>query len=132
MKKPKINLKQLKKDFAFLKEKLKERDILAVLLYGSYVKNMQHIKSDIDVCVVAPKYKTIKQQADLLGYLWRNVNANKYDVRLFEELPLKIKASIIKNHKVIFVGDKKELMEYFYFTNKIWKDQSVNWIEKKV
>ncbi len=132
MKKPKINLKQLKKDFAFLKGKLKEKDILAVLLYGSYAKNMQHIKSDIDICIVAPKYRTIKQQASLLGYLWRNVNANKYDVRLFEEFPLYIKASVIKNHKVIFVGDEKELMEYFYFTNKIWKDQSINWIEKKV
>ncbi len=130
--KPKISLKELKKDFSFLEKDLKENKILAVLLYGSYVKKQQHIRSDVDICVVAPKFKTIKEQADLLSYLWRNINANKYDVRLFEELPLYIKASVIKNHKVILIANEFEFRYYFYFVNKIWKDQSVNWIYKKL
>lgn len=132
MKKPKIKISELKKDFSFLEKDLKERKILGVLLYGSYAKNIQHSRSDIDICVVAPKYKTIKQQSSLLGYLWRNVNANKYDIRLFEELPLYIKISIINNYKVLFSSDSRELEYYFYKTRKIWNDQSINWIEKKV
>ena len=132
MEKPEISLKELKKDFSFLKKDLEEGKILAVLLYGSYAKNMQHAKSDIDICIVAQNYKTVNKQVDLLRYLWRNVNTNKYDVRLFEELPLYIKASVIKNYKIILVGDEFELQYYFYKIRKLWNDQSINWIEKKM
>lgn len=130
--KPKIKINELKKDFSFLDKDIKEKNILAVILYGSYAKNMQHIRSDIDICIVAPKNKTVKERVNLLRYLWRNVNTSKYDIRLFEELPLYIKASVIKNYKVIYVGNLGELQYYFYKTIKLWNDQSINWIEKKV
>lgn len=125
-----VEIEKLKKDFSFLNGKIKNKEVLAVLLYGSYASGKQHIKSDIDICIVSPESKTIKNQTKLLRYLWRNANANKYDIRIFEEFPLYIKASVIKNYKLI-LGNKKELEEYFYFTNKIWKDQSINWLEKQ-
>ena len=129
--KPKAILKQLKKDFSFSKIEINKGSILAVLFYGSYVKNKQHLKSDIDICIVAPECKTVKEQASMLRYFWRNVNADKYDIRLFEEFPLNIKISVIKNHKIIYTKDFSALQEYFYFCRKLWQDQSINWIGKK-
>lgn len=130
--KPKIKINELKKDFSFLGKDIKEKNILAVILYGSYAKNMQHIRSDIDICIVAPNLKTPKDFSILLGKVWGKVDGSKYDIRLFEELPLYIKASVIKNHNVIFVGDFGELQYYFYKIRKLWNDQSINWIEKKI
>lgn len=124
-------INQIKKDFGFLKSKIRRNEIDSVLLYGSYAKNEQTKRSDIDICVVAPKVKDVKKQAKLIGTIWQNINANKYDVRQFEALPLYIKIDIIKNHKVIFSKDIPELSYYFYFFRKLWMDQSVNWFEKK-
>ncbi len=128
----KLSLQTIKKDFSFLKPKIMSGEILAVLLYGSYINGKQNIKSDIDICIVAPGLKTPKQFSEILGFIWRKINANKYDVRIFEELPLYIKASIINNYSIIYANNLKNLYEYFYFFRKLWLDQSVNWIEKKV
>ncbi|RLF43161.1 MAG: hypothetical protein DRN18_00825 [Thermoplasmata archaeon] len=121
-------MSRIKKDFDFLRDK---REVKAILLYGSYARNEQNIRSDIDICVVAPKLKTPKEFASLLGEIWRNVDANKYDVRIFEELPLYLKMEVIKNHEIIFSVNPYELSYYFYHYRKIWNDQSVNWFEKK-
>ena len=119
---------EIKKDFEFLKGR---KEVKAVLLYGSYARNEQNIRSDIDICVVAPTLKTPKDFAKLLREIWRNVDANKYDVRIFEELPLYLKIEVIRNHKIIFSEDPYELSYYFYHYRKLWKDQSVNWMDKK-
>ena len=44
-----------------------------------------------------------------------------YDVRVFELLPLKVKASVFSNYIVLF-GDELEISEYFYFWRKMWED----------
>ena len=91
----------------------------AVVLYGS-VLTPYFIprKSDIDVAVVTMKKENnIKLMHELLG----KVNPNKYDVRIFELLPMYIKVEIIKNFKVVY-GDKNEVGEYFYFWRKLCKD----------
>jgi predicted nucleotidyltransferase len=38
-----------------------------VYLFGSYAKNKQNLWSDIDVCIVSPKFK----KGDSLSYLWQ-------------------------------------------------------------
>jgi len=121
-------ISRIRKDFDFLKDR---EEVKAVLLYGSYARNEQNIRSDIDICVVAPKLKTPKEFASLLGEIWRNIDANKYDVRIFEELPLYLKMEVIKNHKIIFSTNPYELSYYFYHYRKIWNDQSVNWVGRK-
>ncbi len=121
--------KQIRKDFEFLKEK---SEVEAVLVYGSWAKGEATTKSDIDICIVAPRLKTPKEFASLLLEIWGRIDSNKYDVRIFEELPLYIKIDVIKTHKVIFC--KKgipELSYYFYKYRKIWQDQSLHWIDKK-
>ena len=127
MKRNKIN--EIKKDFGFLEDRIVKGEVDSVLLYGSYAKNQQTARSDIDICIVAPKLKTSSQFSELLGYIWQNTDANKYDIRIFEALPLYIKMDIIKKHIVIISINIQDLYYYFYKFRKIWNDQSVNWIE---
>ena len=42
--------------------------ISKVILFGSYVKGAQHKWSDIDLCIVSPKFKN---SFKALQYLWR-------------------------------------------------------------
>ncbi|MBU3966877.1 MAG: nucleotidyltransferase domain-containing protein, partial [Euryarchaeota archaeon] len=96
---------------------------MAVLLYGSVVKGEETPRSDIDICLVAP---TCKDQAGLLREVHRNLDvfSKKYDVRIFEELPLYIQIQIIENHEIIYTKDVYEMFEYFYHFRKLWEDQA--------
>ena len=78
------------------------------------------------ICVVAPKRKNVKDYSLSFRKIWRKLDANKYDLRIFEELSLYIKISVINNYKIIFSGDVSELNLYFYFCRKIWDSQAVN------
>ena len=101
-------IEKLKEDF----EEFKDR-VFGILLYGSYAKDEYTKRSDIDISLVGVDRDTYMEILGKLG--------NKYDIKIFEELPLYIKIDIIKNHKVIF-GDELELSEYFYKFRKIWRD----------
>lgn len=108
------DIKIIEKDFQFLKDK-----ILALLLFGSRAIKKQHEKSDYDICIVKPESKEIIREV----FRKINVNEKKYDVHLFEELPLYMKMRVINNHEVIFSKNIYDLYEYFYFYRKLWKDQ---------
>ncbi len=45
-----------------------------------------------------------------------------YDIRIFELLTLKLKASVMSDYLVIY-GDELEISEYFYYYRKLWNDQ---------
>lgn len=59
------------------------------------------------------------------GMVYRHVDvySKNYDVRVFEALPLYLKAQVMDNHNVIYARDVCELHEYFYFARKPWDDQ---------
>jgi len=109
---------KIRKDLSPLKNR---KEILAILLYGSQLhENLVTSRSDIDICVVAPD---IKNHMDLQLELYHIVRNEKYDVKVFELLPLYLKMEIIKEHEIIFTRNRLDLYEYFYFYRKIWKDQ---------
>ncbi|MBO3755109.1 MAG: DNA polymerase subunit beta [Candidatus Brockarchaeota archaeon] len=97
------------------------KGVLAILLFGSKVKGESMIR-DVDVCIVAPE---VNDKAGLLLDVFSRVNNQKYDIWLFEELPLYMKAEIIKTHKVVWCRDIDELYDYFANLMKIWRDQEV-------
>jgi predicted nucleotidyltransferase len=100
---------ELKQDFAFIKE-----EVQGVLLFGSAVKGELTRRSDIDIALVKPRTKRVLQR------VFKRIGG-KYDVKIFEELPLHIKMDVIKNHHIIF-GDAVELSYYFYRFRKEWRD----------
>ncbi len=109
------DVSQIVEDFQFL---LQRREVLAVLLFGSYAKGEATERSDIDICIVAPE----AQKRQLLSFVLRNLRRD-YHVWLFEELPMYMKKEVMDNHRVLICRSLPELYEYFYFVRKLWKDQ---------
>jgi len=111
-------LDQIYNDFSSV---IKKKDILGILLYGSYSKSKNTNRSDIDICVVAPNEDVHQLPSFLLQNI--NVNANKYDIRIFNELPLYIKIHIIEDGLLIYSSNKLDLYEFFFIYRKLWDDQ---------
>ncbi|WP_292459539.1 nucleotidyltransferase domain-containing protein [Methanothermococcus sp.] len=113
-------IEKIKKDFKDFKD-----EAFGILLFGSYVKNEHTKRSDIDICLIGIDKSDIDicligiDKDDYLKILKKL--GDKYDIKIFEELPLYIKIDIIKNHKVIW-GNELEISEYFYKFRKIWRD----------
>ena len=108
-------LKEIQPLVAELKNDFKEYANLCegILLFGSYAKKELTMRSDIDICL-------IKSSKELLITLYKKFNG-KYDIKIFELLPLYVKMDII-NHSITIYGDEVELSEYFYFFRRLWKD----------
>jgi predicted nucleotidyltransferase len=114
----------IEEDFEFLK---KNEDVLAVLAFGSKVKDKDHSQSDTDICIVAPE----TDPWSILSEIYPEVNIEKkdYDIKVFEELTLRLKNSVIQDHEVIWSKDSTELQDYLFRYRKLWNDQAKNWIE---
>ena len=109
-------------DFAFLAD---NEVILAILLFGSGAREDAGMRSDKDVCIVAPELSDARARLALLRTVFErlDVAGKSYDVWFFEELPLYMKIQVIEHHEVILCRDLPALYEYFYFFRKLWGDQ---------
>ena len=112
-------------DFSYLnkvKEDLKKIDKFWVVIYGSALSEYYTPpRSDIDVVIITQlidKEENMNFWTEITGQL-----SEKYDIKIFELLPLFIKIEVIKNYKVIF-GNPLEISEYFYYYRSIWKDMT--------
>lgn len=126
-------IQRLRKDFAWVEE---DDRVLAVLLFGSMVREEDHSRSDMDVALVVPgasefyydcegiSEETVKVE-DVLMKVYREVNtvSGKLDVHIFEELPICLQMSIVKDHRIIYTSDRYGMYEYFYNYRKFWEDQ---------
>jgi len=85
-----------------------------VLLFGSCVKGKRGVRSDIDICLINPENKGVLLRIfEKLG--------GKYDIKIFEDLPLIVKMSIINKQQIVF-GNEIDLSYYFYRFRKEWAD----------
>ena len=111
--------REIKKDFQFL-----EKEVMGVLVYGSYANKKSTPRSDIDICIVIGKPSTPREMRKMLSKVWGKVNVNRkgYDVKIFEELPLRVKMGVIEEGKVV-LGKKPDIYGYFYKYRKMWNDQ---------
>ncbi len=99
----------LKNDFEFI-----SRDVSGVLLYGSHAKGSADKRSDIDICIVKPRSSKVMER--IFAKL-----GNKYDVKVFEYLPVYVKMEVIGNYKVIF-GSEPDISYFFYGFRKLGQD----------
>ena len=107
--------RRVKKDFEPLLD-----DVLGILLYGSLAAGEDSGRSDIDISIVAPAID------DKIGFSRRilsSVRDARYDVRVFELMPLYLKAEVVEKGEVIYTKNIFKLYEYFYYFRKIWEDQ---------
>lgn len=111
-------LEQIYRDFVPLVEK---KGVLGILLFGSYASDQQTNRSDIDICVVAPRTDNHELFSHILSNI--DIRSKKYDVRMYSELPIHIQIRVIEKGILIYSPNKLDLYEYFYFYRKIWEDQ---------
>ena len=105
-------------------ERLFEDEVVhSVILFGSYAVGEESNRSDIDICIVAPSLRGNKKLAFKTLLRLGAKLPLKYDVFLFELLPLYMKIEVIEKGIVLMSRDKLELFEYFRLYRKIWKDQ---------
>lgn len=107
----------IEKDFEFLKKFL-----LGIILFGSYATGEETKISDIDVCLVVGEKENIKKVWD---EILKSSLTQKYDIKIFERLPLKIKGEILDFGKIVWCREKGELTYYLFKWRKIWEDQKL-------
>jgi uncharacterized protein len=111
---------KVKADLSFLQDSVWKEQILGVLLYGSQATGEDGPRSDIDLCIVAP---CAADRSSLWRRFVSNLKDSRYDVRIFELLPLFLKAAVIEQGIVVYCEDEPELYEYFYPFRRDWQDQ---------
>jgi len=99
------------------KEVLKDKEVLAAILFGSFP---QEGFSDIDVCIVLypGKYENLYISEKKLELM---VALPDFDVQIFQQLPMYIRVRVLKG-KVIFCRDEKMLYEVAIQTIKEFED----------
>ena len=107
--------RRVKKDFEPLLD-----DVLGILLYGSLAAGEDSERSDIDISIVAP---VIDDKIGFSRRILSNVRDARYDVRVFELMPLYLKAEVVEKGEIIYTKNIFKLYEYFYYFRKIWDDQ---------
>lgn len=102
----------IKNDLSFVKN-------YNVVIFGSYAAKKADIRSDIDIAVITGdenREKCMDIRREIMGKA-----PDVYDIKIFELLPLRIKASVIHRHEVVF-GNRYDISEYFYKFRKLWND----------
>jgi len=94
-------------------------NVTGILIYGSWARGEETQRSDVDICLVAPGADGIKLTRKALSLL----KDDRFDVRVFELLPLFLKMAVIDEGVVVYAKDVPELYEYFYSFRKRWEDQ---------
>ncbi len=90
-------------------KKLKQMDVFNrvnfIMLYGSEVNGKKTPMSDVDIAISLDisKKKRIKIRMELLGEL-----PDKYDIQIFEDLPLIIKMGVLKGD-ILYCKNKEKL-----------------------
>jgi len=93
----------------------KDEQVIAVLLFGSYARGEPN--RDIDVCIVLDrKYSPLQMSKKRLKF--SSVLPGKFDVQIFQQLPIYIRKRILKDGKIMSCKDEDALYEIAYQTIK--------------
>lgn len=90
-----------------LKKAKTDKQILAVLQFGSSLSSKNH--RDIDVCLVMQKKEpNINISKKKLSY---QKLSNKIDLQVFQQLPLYVKKEILNKNKILLSKNKDKLFD---------------------
>jgi len=102
--------------FYILKKMMKkDKEVLFAYLYGSYVQDFVHLRSDIDLGVyLKPSNMNgyIKKEKELTIELVTKIHMDRIDLRILNVLPLLLQYNILKDGIPIFVRDDKERIDF--------------------
>jgi len=86
-----------------------------ITLFGSYAKGTSTSRSDIDIAVFYDGNE--KERFNFRIFVGANF-PDRYDIQIFQDLPLYVKQEIFKYGKVIYGKDSKEVYECCFSTIK--------------
>lgn len=87
------------------KELKKDKNVMAIVLFGSHAKGTQKPLSDIDVAVMLKK-PTKMAEANVAGF-----GSKFMDISNFHRLPLYVQFEALKYGKPLFIRDKKYMLD---------------------
>jgi predicted nucleotidyltransferase len=98
----------------------KDRDVVAVFLFGSRARGESVPGSDTDVCLLLRpgKYDPMVLQQKRLSYL----GESSADVHIFSQLPLYIRHRVLKEGKILLCQDEDLLYELAFRTAQAFED----------
>ena len=106
-----------------LEKARQDRDVLAVVLFGSSARGDDGPDSDVDICLVLqPRdYNDLELSHKKLEYLGP-FGAPSLDIHVYQQLPLYIKKRILKEGEVLFCSDDRALYDLAFRTIQDFED----------
>lgn len=100
---------------AIMEKIKKDPAVLAVLVFGSYARKENN--RDIDICLVLNKKYENKEYSHI-KLKYASLLSEKYDIHLFQQLPLYIRKRILAEGKIIYCRNIESLYNIAFGTIK--------------
>ena len=93
--------------------------VIAVFLFGSYARGERAYR-DVDVCLVlGEKLSQLEMSRIRLAYLARFPDL---DIHVFQQLPIYIRARVLKEGKLVYCSDEDRMYELAFRVIKEYED----------
>jgi len=122
-------------DFNFIREKLEclphslepfERQISAVILFGSLATNKETPLSDVDLAVLYHKNLSLDEldrlHRQVMGIITDLLQSDDVDVINLNTAPLSMQYGAIKQSKILVLNNREEYVDYWEQTVKYYLD----------
>lgn len=114
-----------------LSQSKSDEDILALMLYGSRVREREEVtpESDLDICLVLEPGENRNKDSEgavspsrkRLEYLSR-IDPEMIDLQIFQQLPIYIRKRILEEGQLKYCTDKDRLYDLAYRTIQEYED----------
>jgi hypothetical protein len=99
-----------------------DKDVIAVLLFGSTAREEQHPESDIDICLMLIPQKKPYDNLYMSHKRLKYLSQSDMDIQIYQQMPLYIKTRILKEGKILFVRNENLLYDIAIKTVKEFED----------
>lgn len=101
----------------------RDNEVTAVALYGTFATGMLSGISDLDICIVLAQRKCNPVELHRKRMEYTEVaGSDEADVQVFQQLPLSIRLSILREGKMVLVKDEEALYDLALETVKDFDD----------
>ena len=96
----------------------KDKEILAVFLFGSAARGENDQESDVDICLVLNPMKFTSQKLSQIKI--RYLTSFAWDIQIFQQMPIYVKQRILKEGKLLFCRREETLYEIAFAVIREW------------